>query len=189
MLKLKIGIIAATFILLLISVFLLIFFGNKVKTQTLEYEEVEVTVISAEKVKLISGARNSTSHINKVIVVYEGVRYELQSVNDMEMVDYEIKANAQNEADTENSGILGSNGYISDGKLYSNDTTATVYLYNGQLYSNASCIKTNTPAFQWRQVGLFGTCIFSIFHLLCVASLIDEKIKLKKETKQKIGGN
>lgn len=185
MVRKKIG-ITTTFILLLISVFLLIFFGNEVKTQTLEYEEVEVTVISAEKVKLISGARNSTSHINKVIVVYDGIRYELQSVNDMEMVDYEIKANAQNSEST-----VSSDGehYISNGRLYSNDTTATVYLYNGQLYSNASGIKTNTPAFHWRQVGLFGTWIFGIGHLLCVASLIDEKIKLKKETKQETGGN
>lgn len=188
MFKLKIGTII-TFILLLISVFLLIFFGNKVKNQAFEYEEVEVTVISAEKVKLISGARNSTGYINKVIVVYNGIRYELQSVNETEMVDYEIKADAYNQADTENSGILGSNGYISNGKLYSNDTTAVVYLYNGQLYSNVSGIKTNTPAFQWRQVGLFGTWIFGLGNLICLASLIDEKIKIKKAMKQEIGGN
>lgn len=186
MIRRKLGMIITTFILLMLSAFLLVFFGNKAKAEKLEYEKVEVTVISAEKEKLISGARNSTSHINKVIVVYKGIRYELQSVNDTEMVDYEIKANAQNSKDTVS---LGDEYYMNDGKLYSNDATATVYLYNGQLYSNVSGIKTNTPAFHWRQVGLFGTWIFGLGHLIFVASLIDENRKIKKEMKQETGGN
>ncbi len=160
MVKKRIGIILITFVLLIVSVFLLIYYGNKVKNQTLEYEEVEVTVISAEKVRDKIVGTNTYSSRNEVIVEYEGMNYELHNVRDEQLGIYEWAREP-----------------------------VTVYLYDGKLYAYEAAVEMNSSAWNLRQAGLWGTYIFGIWHLLCVASLIDKKIKMKKEMKQEIGGN
>lgn len=160
MVKKRIGMIIITLVLLIVSVFLLVFYENKVKTQTFEYEEVEVTVISAEKVRDKIVGTNTYSSRNEVIVEYEGMEYELHNVRDEQLAIYEWAREP-----------------------------VTVYLYNGNLYSYEAAVEMDSPNWNLRQAGLWGTYIFGIWHLLCVASLIDKKRKLSKETKQEIGGN
>ncbi len=160
MVKKRIGMIIITLVLLIVSVFLLVFYGNKVKTQTLEYEAVEVSVISAEKVRDKIVGTNTYSSRNEVIVEYEGMEYKLHNVRDEQLAIYEWAREP-----------------------------VTVYLYDGKLYAYEGAVEMNSSAWNLRQAGIWGTYIFGIWHLLCVASLIDKKIKLKKETKQNTGGN
>ena len=150
-----------TFFLLAASVIWMVASRGEVEDKPLDYEEVKVTVVSAEKERKATGGSRSYNY--EVVVEYEGVRYDLINVKSGEMARYEALANL--------SGAVQANNPYFDN---------TVYLSNGKMYSNIDGIKTDGKEFTWYLLGLGGTVLFGSLHLMCVADLIDRKKKQKK---------
>ena len=150
-----------TFFLLAASVIWMVASRGKVESKPLEYEEVKVTVVSAETHRRRMGSSRSYSY--DVVVEYEGVQYDLINVKSGEMARYEALANLSEE-------VQYANPYFDN----------TVFFSNGKMYSNIDGIKTDGKEFNWYLVGLGGTALFGILHLMCVADLIDRKKKQKK---------
>ena len=98
-----------------VSLVLTIVFRILMDNQNLEYEEVEVRVVSTdtENVRVTTQYSNSTTTKYIVIVRYEGEKYELQNVHSLA-------------------------GYY-EGK------TVKAYLSNGRLYANVEGVNTSTP--------------------------------------------
>ncbi|MBQ8547174.1 MAG: DUF3592 domain-containing protein [Lachnospiraceae bacterium] len=151
-----------TFFLLAASVIWMVASRGKVEEMPLEYEEVQVTVISAETHRRKMGSSRSYSY--DVVVEYEGTQYDLINVKSGEMARYEALANL--------SGAVQANNPYFDN---------TVYLSNGKMYSNIDGIKTDGKEFTWYMIGLGGAALFGILHLMCVADLVDRKKKQKQD--------
>ena len=86
--------------------------------QDVEFEEVTVTVVSAEKKELENRKTNTTLTINDVKVEYEGEEYALKNVYDVYMYPTGKEVTA----------------YLSHGKLYANiagveSSTLLYYVY------------------------------------------------------------
>ena len=98
-----------------VSLVLTIFFRIRMDNQDLEYEEVQVRVVSTDtdRVKVKTGYSSSTTTRYVVIVQYEGRNYDLENVHSL-------------------------SGY-SEGK------TVKAYLSNGKLYANVEGVNTSTP--------------------------------------------
>ncbi len=84
--------------------------------QDVEFEEVTVTVVSAEKKELENRKTNTTLTINDVKVEYEGEEYALKNAYDVYMYP------------------TGKEAYLSHGKLYANiagveSSTLLYYVY------------------------------------------------------------
>lgn len=150
-----------TFFLLAASVIWMVASRGKVESKSLDYEEVRVTVVSAETHRKRIGSSRSYSY--DVVVEYEGKQYDLINVKSGEMARYEALANLNEE-------VQYANPYLDN----------TVFLSNGKLYSNIDGIKTDGKEFTWYLAGLGGTVLFGILYLMCVADLIDRKKKQKK---------
>ncbi len=153
--------VIVTFFLLAASVIWMVASRGKVENKPLDYEEVKVTVVSAESVLKRTGQSRIYSY--DVVVEYEGKQYDLINVKSGEMARYEALANLP-------AAVQGSNPYLDN----------TVCLSNGKMYSNIDGIKTDGNEFTWYLIGLGGTALFGILHLMCVADLIDRKKKQKK---------
>ena len=150
-----------TFCLLAASVIWMVASRGKVESKPLDYEEVRVTVVSAETHRKRIGSSRSYSY--DVVVEYEGKQYDLTNVKSGEMARYEALANLNEE-------VQYANPYLDN----------TVFSSNGKLYSNIDGIKTDGKEFHWYLVGLGGTVLFGILYLMCVADLVDRKKKQKK---------
>ena len=98
-----------------VSLVLTIVFRIRMDNQNLEYEEVQVRVVSAgtESVRVRTGYSSSTTTKYDVIVQYEGRNYNLENVH----------------------GLSG----------YSEGRTVKAYLSNGKLYANVEGVNTSTP--------------------------------------------
>lgn len=153
--------VIVTFFLLAASVIWMVASRGKVENKPLDYEEVNVTVVSAESVLKRTGQSRIYSY--DVVVEYEGKQYDLINVKSGEMARYEALANLP-------AAVQGSNPYLDN----------TVYLSNRKMYSNIEGIKTDGNEFTWYLIGLGGTALFGILHLMCVADLIDRKKKQRK---------
>lgn len=153
--------VIVTFFLLAASVIWMVASRGKVENKPLDYEEVNVTVISAESVLKRTGQSRIYSY--DVVVEYEGKQYDLINVKSGEMARYEALANLP-------AAVQANNPYFDN----------TVYLSNGKMYSNIDGIKTDGNEFTWYLIGLGGTALFGILHLMCVADLIDRKKKQRK---------
>lgn len=99
----------------IVSLVLTVVFRIRMDNQDLEYEEVQVRVVSTgtESVRVRTGYSSSTTTKYDVIVQYEGRNYDLENVH-------------------------GLSGY-SEGK------TVKAYLSNGKLYANVEGVNTSTP--------------------------------------------
>lgn len=153
--------VIVTFFLLAASVIWMVASRGKVENKPLDYEEVKVTVVSAESVLKRTGQSRIYSY--DVVVEYEGKQYDLINVKSGEMARYEALANLP-------VAVQGSNPYFDN----------TVFFSNGKMYSNIDGIKTDGKEFNWYLLGLGGTTLFGILHLMCVLDLIDKKKKQKK---------
>lgn len=96
------------------------YFGDAVflERQDVEFEEVTVTVVSAEKKELENRKTNTTLTINDVKVEYEGEEYALKNAYDVYMYPTGKEVTA----------------YLSHGKLYANiagveSSTLLYYVY------------------------------------------------------------
>lgn len=144
-----------TFVLVILSIALMIIAGNRIEDKQIDYKEVKVTVISAEVIRHY-GKYQSDKY--KVIVEYEGNRYELINVQSGEIIKYQELANLTPENQDDN--------------MYFDNT---VYWYNGKLYSNVAGIKTDGAEFVWRIVGFAGVQVFATLHLMCVVDICRKK--------------
>ena len=153
--------VIVTFFLLAASVIWMVASRGKVENKPLDYEEVKVTVVSAESVLKRTGQSRIYSY--DVVVENEGTQYDLINVKSGEMARYEALANLSEEVQYAN-------------PFFDN----TVFFSNGKMYSNIDGIKTDGKEFNWYLFGLGGTALFGILHLMCVADLIDRKKKQKK---------
>lgn len=98
-----------------VSLVLTIVFRIRMDNQNLEYEEVEVRVVSTgtERVRLRSGYSSSTTTKYVVTVRYEGETYDLENVHSL-------------------SG-------------YTEGRTVKAYLSNGKMFANVEGVNTSTP--------------------------------------------
>ncbi|MBQ9767182.1 MAG: hypothetical protein IJW37_03670 [Lachnospiraceae bacterium] len=149
-----------TLLLLAASIIWMVACRGKVENKSLDYEEVKVTVVSAVTEQRKVGSSRSYNY--EVVVEYEGTQYDLINVKSGEMPRYEALANLPATAQQ-------SNPYFDN----------TVYFSNGKMYSNVDGIKTDGKEFNWYLVGLGGTFLFGVLHIMCVADLIDKKKKQK----------
>lgn len=147
-----------TLFLLMASVLWMVLYRGKAENKPLDYEEVRVTVVSAETKRRTTGSSRTYSY--DVVVEYEGTQYDLINVKSGEMARYEALANLSET-------VQQNNPYFDN----------TVYFSNGKMYSNIDGIKTDGKEFNWYLVGLGGTFLFGTLHLMCVADLIDKKKK------------
>ena len=99
----------------IVSLVLTIVFRIRMDNQDLEYEEVQVRVVSTdtERVRVKTGYSSSTTTRYIVTVRYDGKTYDLENVHSL-------------------------SGY-SEGK------TVKAYLSNGKLYANVEGVNTSTP--------------------------------------------
>lgn len=163
MIKKRIKQSIAAFLLFVASLVILLYSKAKIDNMDIEYEEVNVTVISAKAEKAFS-SRYNTNYKYYVVVEYEDVKYDLINVQSGEMPKYEGLANLPEK-------LQHNNPYFDN----------TVYYSNGKMYSNIAGIKTDCKDFNWYMVGLAGTFIFGLVALICIADMLDKKKKLKQE--------
>lgn len=166
MLKNRYKQLVITLLLFVASVVLYVYARGKVVNLDIEYEEVQVTFISAETERR-SGYKYS-SYSYHVTVEYEGKNYELTNVQSGEMPKYEGLASLSPELQYDN-------------PYFDN----TVYYSNGKLYSNIAGIKTDTNQFNWSMLGLAGIGVFGLLHFMCVVDIADKKKKLKQDDDDK----
>lgn len=151
-----------TFFLLAASVIWMVAHYGAVQKKPLNYEEVKVTVVSAESERKRTPGTTGHYYNYNVVVEYEGVRYDLINVKSGEMARYKALANLNGMAQQSN-------------PFFDN----TVYFSNGKMYSNIDGIKTDGKEFNWYLVGLGGTFLFGTLHLMCVVDLVNKKKKQK----------
>jgi len=122
--KIKIIMALVTVASLIITVVL----WNAMNHVDVDYEEVTVTVVSAEKVThniRVKGVTNTRFNENAVSVLYQGEIYELKNCHDT--------------------------------YSYREGKSVTAYLANGKMYANIEGIKTSTPVAILYYVFLFAT--------------------------------
>lgn len=151
-----------TFFLLAASVVLMVAQFGAVQKKPLNYKEVKVTVVEAESTRARTPGTTGHHYKYNVTVEYEGKQYDLINVKSGEMARYEALANLSEASQNNN-------------PFFDN----TVYFSNGKMYSNIDGIKTDGKEFNWYLVGLGGTALFGILHVMCVADLLDKRKKQK----------
>ena len=113
--KRKVMLMWILFVVCVITTLVLRYFLER---QDVEFEEVTVTVVSAEKKELENRKTNTTKTINDVKVEYEGEEYALKNAYDVYMYPTGKEVTA----------------YLSHGKLYANiagveSSTLLYYVY------------------------------------------------------------
>lgn len=113
--KRKVMLMWILFVVCVITTLVLRYFLER---QDVEFEEVTVTVVSAEKKELENRKTNTTLTINDVKVEYEGEEYALKNADDVYMYSNGKEVTA----------------YLSNGKLYANiagveSSTLLYYVY------------------------------------------------------------
>ena len=156
--KKRIKQLIVAFTLFVISFVLFVVMGKKVSEQEISYEPVKVTVVSAQTVKERTPGTTRRHHAYHVVVEYEGACYDLINVQSGEMARYEALANLKPELQYDN-------------PYFDN----TVYFSDGNMYSNVAGIRTDTPLFDWKMIGLIGVWGFGILSAMLFADIIDKK--------------
>ena len=128
-----------------VSLVMMIFFRIRMDNQELEYEEVQVRVVSTDKdtVKVRTGYSSSTTTKYVVVVQYEGRNYDLENVH----------------------GLSG----------YSEGRTVKAYLSNGKLYANIEGVNTSTPTAYAYFGFLFATFILFMAFACSIPYLFKKK--------------
>lgn len=130
---------------------------GKVQKQQIDYTEVEVMVTeTGYKRTLGSGSRNpAIAKAPEVIVEYEGKEYELINVLDGEISRYRTAC-----------------------KL---NTPVSVYLSQGQLYSNINGIKTTSSTGKTYFITLGVTAVLFMAAAMLIGAYVDIKKKMNEE--------